>query len=325
MSDGNRSSDSGRSLGLPALLGRTAADKLLRGWPAKPFAAHGLRRSFAPLASLPFLESLDALLNAWPFAVQAHLPEASDEAISVDATPKDAKKLFESGMPLLFDQVQRISNVLRDWLGAIASDLGLPKMTLARCMVYATPDGKGTAAHFDQNVNLVLQLTGTKKWWLAANQSVAHPSQRHTLGLPIDPELASQLSAPLPLRAPGKKTSFTLEPGSLLFVPQGFWHGTEASGEALSLNFTYSQPSFADLFLAALKSRLLLSPDWRALADGVSSRELSRRNQAAARLQLLLAELVHDLPNWNAADILGATEGDEFGDPRALARPAGRS
>jgi len=296
--------------GLASLLGARTPDAFLRGaWPSRPFAVHGLGASVRELTALPFLQSLEAMLAAWPAQVQAHLPDASDEASAIDASPADAKKLFANRIGLLFNQVERISPVLRTWLGAIAYDLGLPRMTFSRCMVYATADGRGTAAHFDQNINFVLQLTGTKTWWLAPNESVAHPSQRHTLGQPLDPELASYLEAPMPERAPAASETFTLHPGSLLFVPQGHWHGTQASGEALSLNFTYSQPSFADLFTTALKSRLLLAPQWRAPADGASSRDPERRAQAAARLDELLAELAYDVRHWSAEGILQATEG----------------
>jgi 50S ribosomal protein L16 3-hydroxylase len=100
-----------------------------------------------------------------------------------------------------------------------------------------------------------------------------------------------------------------LKPGSMLFVPRGYWHRTEAAGDALALNFTFSQPTWIDLFTLALRSRLTLSPDWRALADGVNSEDKNRREEAAGKLEMLLVELTHDLPNWQAEDILNATEG----------------
>jgi 50S ribosomal protein L16 3-hydroxylase len=177
-------------------------------------------------------------------------------------------------------------------------------------MVYATPDGKGNAPHFDQNINFVLQLTGTKKWWLAPNEHVEHPSQRHTMGLPVDAELAGYVSEPFPIKMPATEKAYVLKPGSMLFVPQGYWHRTEATGEALSLNFTFSQPSWVDLFTSALRSRLLLSPEWRELADGVSSRDPELREMAALKFDALLMELKEDLPNWNAQDVLAATEGE---------------
>jgi 50S ribosomal protein L16 3-hydroxylase len=284
-------------------------DFLAEYWPGEPLVVHGLKDSVKALTGIPFLESLDVLLKSWPSPVQAHLPEVADEASSIDASPQDARKLFENKMGLLFNDAQRYSPVLSQWLAALHRDLGLPAMTHGRCMMYATPKGKGTAPHFDQNVNFVLQLHGTKKWWIAPNEHVENPMQRHTLGQPLDPELEPYTVTPLPARMPVPNQEILLEPGSLLFVPRGYWHSTLGESDALSLNFTYNQPTWIDLLTVALKSRLSLSSDWRELADGVSSADADRREIAELKFDALLAELVEDLPNWNASDILGATEG----------------
>ena len=127
----------------------------------------------------------------------------------------------------------------------------------------------------------------------------------------MDPELASYTDGKMPSKMPqAGLQEVILKPGSMLFVPRGFWHSTEAEGEALALNFTFSQPTWIDLFTLALRSRLSLSPDWRALADGVTSVDANRRLAAQKKLDILLADLVEDLPHWRAEDILGATEGD---------------
>ncbi len=296
--------------GLGALIApNSLSDFLANNWPHTPLVVHGLDKNIAQLKQLPFLHSLEALLNSWPTLVQAHLPDLKDEASAVDANPRDARKLYGNGMGLLFNNVQNISPELAEWLVAIRHELGLPTSTHARCMIYATPDGKGTAPHFDQNVNFVLQLHGTKTWSIAPNSSVQNPTQRHTLGQPIDPELASYLHDEFPRSMPDGAQQVILKPGSLLFVPRGYWHTTAASGEALALNFTFNQPTWIDLFTLALRSRLSLSPEWRELADGVTSDDPSRRQAAEKNLEGLLLELVDDLPHWRAADILGATEG----------------
>ncbi len=296
--------------GLAALIAPNSLSGFLaNNWPHTPFVVHDLGKTIAPLKQLPFLHSLEALLNSWPTLVQAHLPDLKDEASAVDANPSDARKLYRNGMGLLFNNVQNISPELAEWLVAVRRELGLPTSTHARCMVYATPDGKGTAPHFDQNVNFVLQLHGTKAWSIAPNTSVQNPTQRHTLGQSVDPELASYVDHEFPLSMPDDAQKVILKPGSLLFVPRGFWHTTAASGEALALNFTFNQPTWIDIFTLALRSRLSLSPEWRELADGVTSDDPSRRQTAEKNLERLLLELVDDLPHWRAADILGATEG----------------
>lgn len=301
----------GLETGLSKLIApHTVEEFLTNMWPHEPLTVHGVGNTLSELTSIPLLQSVDSLLNGWPKSVQAHLPDIADESSSIDASPKDAKKLFENRMALLFNNVETVLPELVPWLNAIATDLGLPTSTHARCMAYATPHGKGTAAHFDQNINFVLQLRGTKTWWLAPNESVTNPTQRHTIGQPLDPELGSYLDAEMPDKMPTKnQIKVELKPGSVLFVPRGWWHKTSADGEALALNFTFSQPTWMDVFTLALKSRLSLSPEWRELANGVTSRDAETRENAEIRFDELLAELVYDLPNWRAADILGATEG----------------
>ncbi|MDB4961172.1 MAG: hypothetical protein JWP01_1171 [Myxococcales bacterium] len=284
--------------GLDALLHPRTRGELLACYRAsEPFVVHGATEALAALGEIPILESLDALLRSWPYQVQVHLPEVADEASAISATPQDARKLFATGMGLLFDEVHTISPILAHWLEAIRKDLGLSALTQGRCLVYATPDGKGTAAHFDQNVNFVLQLHGTKTWWLATNTHVENPLTRYTIGQPIDPELRSY-AEPLPAEMPADRRSIVLTPGSLLFVPRGFWHSTEAAGDALSLNFTYSAPAWLDLVTAALRGRLAQSAAWRATALPA----------AKDQLEALLRELVDEVPHWAASDILAVTE-----------------
>jgi 50S ribosomal protein L16 3-hydroxylase len=238
------------------------------------------------------------------------LPDVSDESSAIDVSAKDARKLFANKMALLFNNVQTLSPELDNWLKALSKDLGLPSSTHARCMIYATPDGKGTAAHFDQNINFVLQIHGTKTWWIAPNTSIKNPTERFTIGQELDRELVSYIEAPMPKALPSAgKREIILMPGSVLFVPRGWWHSTEARGEALALNFTFSQPTWVDLFTLALRSRLTLSPAWREFADGVNSSDPERRLRAQDELDALLQELVEDLPNWRAQDILEATDG----------------
>lgn len=295
-------------MSLAKLLAPMSVEKFLsQSWPEAPYVTHGLK--IDELTTLSFLESLDRLLEQWPRKVQVHLPDVADESSAIEADPSDAKKLFANRMALLFNNAQTQSPVLQKWLADIHAELGLPRSTYSRCMIYATPDGKGTAAHFDQNINFVLQIRGTKTWWLAPNETFENPTERFTIGQPLDPELASYAMAEPPTSMPEPQEKIVLKPGSMLFVPRGYWHRTEASGEALALNFTFSQPTYIDLFLLALRSRLTLSHEWRALADGVTSSDPSRRELATAHLDRLLMDLTDDLPNWRAEDILGATEG----------------
>jgi 50S ribosomal protein L16 3-hydroxylase len=285
--------------GLAALIHPRAASELHASLARNaPFVVEGLRGSIAELVAIPFLASLEALLGSWPDLVEVHLPEVADEASAITASPADARKLFASGMGLLFDEAQRYAPQLLPWLDAIRVDIGVSALTRQRCLIYATPAGKGTAPHFDQNLNFVLQLHGTKTWHLAPNTHVARPMTRHTIGQPVDAELQSYARLPMPHELPAERTEIVLTPGSVLFVPRGMWHATHATTDALSLNFTFSAPTWIDVFTAALRSRLALSSSWRETAEPL----------AVATFEALLRELANDAASWTATDILAATE-----------------
>lgn len=275
-----------------------------------PVIAHEIQSDVMELSQLPFLKSLDSLLKTWPVQVDAYLPGIADEVNSKSVSVTEAKTLFASGSGLLFNDANNHSLPINEWLEAIKADLGLSTLTYARSLIYAIAKGRGTAPHFDQNINFVLQISGSKKWWIAPNQHVENPMSRHTIGAEIDPELASYTTNEFPDQFPANAAEFTLNPGSLLFVPRGSWHMTEALTDALSLNFTYSAPTWIDLLTSALRGRLAQSSQWRATADFVTDQQLFP--QAIESFDLLLAELAHDMDKWRAADILDATEMYKF-------------
>jgi 50S ribosomal protein L16 3-hydroxylase len=279
--------------GLAALIHPRAVSELDNLEREEIFVVHGVR--VAELFDIPFLESLERLLGSWPDQVDVHI---ADESNSVTASPHDARKLFASGMGLMFDEAQRYAPQLVLWLDAIRTDLGLSALTQQRCLVYATPAGKGTAPHFDHNVNFVLQLHGTKTWRLAPNTNVARPMTRYTMRQAVDPELQTYARLPMPDVMPADHTEVVLEAGSFLFVPRGTWHSTHATTDALSLNFTFTPPTWIDLFTAALRGRLAISSDWRETATP----------HANATFEALLRDLADDAQHWNATDILAVTE-----------------
>jgi 50S ribosomal protein L16 3-hydroxylase len=271
-----------------------------------PVVVHGDLGEFAELTELPFLESLTKLLDIWPSEVTAYMPGIADEGNSRKVSTDEARELFNNGSGLCFDDANHFSQLLEEWPQSLRADLGLPMLTVSRSLIYAIKEGRGTSAHFDQNINFIIQISGTKKWWISPNVHVENPLSRHTIGLDIDPELASYTESVMPDEMPEDAVEHILTPGSVLFLPRGAWHKTEALSDAVSLNFTFTAPSWIDILSAALRGRLAQSSEWRETADFVNDEQL--HPQAIAKFNQLLNELGHEVPHWRAEDILGATE-----------------
>lgn len=268
------------------------------------FCVHELSTLLKEFENIDFLQSFRSLIDKWTYDIDVHLEASRDEQTT--KTVEDgatALESFNKGRSLLFNDVNRQAPLLSDWLSAIQARLELSKHTFSRCLVYATPKDGGNAAHFDQNINFVLQLKGEKTWWTAPNTSVKNPLERHVVGKGAAPELSTYLDAPLPTEFPETEVqSFQLKPGSLLFVPPGVWHKTRAQSDALSLNFTFSAPSFLELFQSIVRGRLIGSELWREQAKALKNPDQEEK------LDFLIQHLASDMQNWSAKDIIEALE-----------------
>lgn len=274
----------------------------------RPFVAHNLSFIHDVLSKKTHLQSLPSLINQWPAKVDVHLPDASDEISTLEVNSTDAYKMYRNKMGLLFNHIERYDDEYNELLFAFMMALGFSKQSFARALVYATPEGGGTATHFDQNINLIFQLKGKKRWWIAQNETFINPLTRHTLHQELDPELASYQESPLPEKMPENAQEILLEEGSFLFLPRGCWHKTSGEEEALALNFTYTVPTWIDLFGAAIRGRLSGDPKWRESAIGFDDMDSSI--EAQEKFDELLNEFKNEFTHWNAAQILGVTEGN---------------
>jgi 50S ribosomal protein L16 3-hydroxylase len=280
-------------------------------WPKEPLFIEAQTGKLQALITSPDLKSLEALAAARSMKVRACLPDFDDEYSSIHLDPKDALKAYRNQMTLVFDSMHLQDPHINTALHNIRRDLGLVtggeenNLCKSRSIVYATPKGAGTRMHFDANVNFILQLSGSKRWILAPNTSVMNPTERFTMGAPEMPKaLEKQFHDVLPSEIPDDAIEVLMEPGTVLFVPRGYWHMTLAEEDSLSLNFTFSQPTFADVFTKSMQELLLTSPDWRELADGLESKDAKRREAAVIRLQILMTNLADGFSDISAEQLL---------------------
>lgn len=250
----------------------TREDFLARHWPEQHAVAHGPVGRLDALAALP---DLDGLLRVYEDQVRVALADKRDEHSSRLVDPAEAAQLHADGMALIFNSVERFLPPVQYWLDALRTELSLPLKCDPRSIVYASPKGSGNSPHFDANANFVVQLKGTKLWRLAPNRHVVNPTDRWAMNQDDLPEeLEAYVEDALPNQMPADALTFSLTPGSVLFVPRGYWHETESNEDTLALNFTFGQPTWADLMLTALRTRLLKHPQWRALARPERAQDL---------------------------------------------------
>jgi len=193
--------------------------------------------------------------------------------------PSNAIEFHGIGATLYFVNVPlpALTDSLADFLGA-------PRRKVIASLFF-TPAGGGAVPHFDKNENFTIQLTGAKRWQVGETPMVAAAPDSYTLGSStITPALAPLLAEAL--RPPERTVD--LEPGTLLYVPRGTVHHTQAGEPSWSLNLSYSPSTWLDLLLVGLRERLAASPRWRGMVTGAGGDAAARD---ANQLPELLAEL----------------------------------
>ena len=285
-------------------------------WPKKPLFIPGTHDKLGKLMELPLLASLEALVEARTGKVRACLPDFDDEYSSLQLEARDALKAYRNNMTLVFDSMNLENELISGMLKNIRRELGLVtggeenNLCKARSIAYATPAGCGTRLHFDANANFVLQVSGSKRWMLAANTSVDNPTERFTTGANEMPAaLENQCHAELLEELPEDCSEVLMEPGSVLFVPRGYWHATSTEEDSLSLNFTFSQPTWADVLTKSLQEHLLSKPEWRELADGLEGDHEARKISAVKHFGELLQGLGPEFSSLTAQQLLNLMPG----------------
>jgi 50S ribosomal protein L16 3-hydroxylase len=215
---------------------------------------------------------------------------------SINAGPAEALNLYHAGMTLYFPLSRA---PLRSWAQRLAVELGVSPERI-QMSIFACRTGGGLECHFDANENFTVQLKGQKRWRVSDSRSV----EATTSNSGTDNRAASDLHVyrfePLPLEMPAPASEVDLQPGSVLYVPQGSWHETEASGESLSLNICVQATSWLDhVLLPALRASLLQNAKWRRWPTGMFG-TAEARNAARDELAQLLEGLPQDLRDLTA-------------------------
>ncbi len=203
---------------------------------------------------------------------------------TVDAA--EAQEFYDAGATLYFLDVP-----LPSLTNAVADSLGAPRDRVLASL-FLTPPNAGAAPHFDKNENFTVQLTGRKRWHVGDAPALKNAPEGHIcgrpLGAPLD-ELRAQVVDP-------PRSWIELAAGSLLYVPRGVVHGTEAGEASWSLNLSYTRLMWVELICEELKYELAKLPEWRESVAGVgtgSDKEAQRMNPVPgliAQLQKILEQ-----------------------------------
>lgn len=271
---------------LKALLSSEAAEEFLTEyWPHRPFVAQGDPARFPSALRAQELTSVPALARCYRGSLRFTHGRQSDQMIQIDRV--DPAILFDMGLTLNFEDIGPYIPGAVEFLRGLELELGLNESSLVMS-AFASPHQDGLGCHYDAQDVISIQLHGTKRFHFAPVREIAMPygTQYIPGGRPYD-EMYAQAQNGFPDNKNVKFETAEMKPGTVLFLPRGTWHYTEAGEPSLSLSVTISPPTLLDCALEQLRWLLLQDSAWRQPLYGATANGAMHENLRAHTQRLL--------------------------------------
>jgi ribosomal protein L16 Arg81 hydroxylase len=114
---------------------------------------------------------------------------------------------FQQGATVILNQVHKRVPAIAQFAAALKHELGYSTQVNAYC---SFPEKQGFSAHYDTHEVFILQVEGTKQWFVFTD-TMTYP-------------LVDQKSSSLPAPETPPYLSCILHPGDVLYIPRGHWH-----------------------------------------------------------------------------------------------------
>lgn len=286
-----------------------SAAAFLASYPGTPFHAAG------PLSRLPpFAGELSLGWLSEHYTDRLDLHADDSRPVSIDAAgPEAVLWLLERCGGITFERIERFVPGLQAWCAELAAELALPPhATRPRCNAFASPRSSGYQFHFHYEGALLVQLDGHKSARLAPVRGgppvvQADLNQRFEEGFGSEPRpmaVHAQFAATGFPAPPGEQETevYELSPGSVLYIPPGYWHATRCLSErSFAFSIFIATPRLYEVFLRALELALLADPAWR---EPVASRSITDRASSWTRLDAMRAQFGRVAAGLRPEDLL---------------------
>lgn len=257
-----------------------------------------------PLARLSRLTGLVALRNigqlaAARAALGQDLRVVGPDGFAADLPAREALHFYHRGDHLSCPRLEDTIPELRSVLAELARDLDEQPQHFYAGM-FATAGMRGATMHYDDVLTFNVQLHGEKLWRMAPNHHVENPLRA---GNTRDDQAPRFARRPLPATMPSEATAFRVKPGSVVFIPRGYWHETEPEGESFAVYFSVRPATWATRVLHELRRQLESQAAWRAYPTALE-RGRSRRPALEQQIRALLPQLRGVVDGLAPADVL---------------------
>ncbi len=247
---------------LKALLGAESLGEFLSEyWPGRIYVARGELERLPQALLHEELNHFESLSRRYKGVVSFFGDAKSGHMVPVEGIEAGAP--YRCGLSVYLTDVApyfpEIDRMIRD----LESELGINE-GCARAGVFASPTSGGISCHYDSVDVISVQLRGTKKFDVAPVAGLSNPWGFQFIpgSRPID-DLYPQAGEGFPDWENSEFQTVEMTPGTVLYMPRGTWHRTEAQGDSIAVSIGMEAPSAAECVLEQLRLLLLQDPAWR--------------------------------------------------------------
>jgi JmjC domain len=247
---------------LQVLLGAEVLDEFFDDyWPDRVFVAHGDKERLPEALLDKELNEFDALSRRYKGIVSFFGDARSGHMVPVEGI--EAAAPYRCGLSVYLTDVSPYFPEIERLIRKLELELGVNE-GCARAGVFAAPNSCGISCHYDAVDVFSIQLHGTKKFDLAPVTELRYPwGSQHISGNRPTDDLYPQATEGFPEWENAEFQTVEMRPGSVLYMPRGHWHRTEAAGDSISVSIGMQPPSAAECVLEQLRLLLLQDPAWR--------------------------------------------------------------
>ncbi|VAW76837.1 hypothetical protein MNBD_GAMMA15-2615 [hydrothermal vent metagenome] len=277
---------------LSSLLDESALKHFLTTWPDQPVFTHGPRSRLPDIFQTSALKSIDKLSNAYHGCTMESDLRADGKMKTV--TDK-VNTILARGHTAHLGDVSPLINGMDNFLQQLAGELGIDTDSI-RAAAFVSETGNGASCHYDVLEVISIQLIGTKHFYIAPVHEIRYPyGYQYCPESPPYDSLYPQISRSFPDYTTQDFKQIDMQPGSVLCMPRGTWHHTEANSTSMSISLVLSPPNEIENLVDQLTVTLLQNAEWRRPRYGLKGK---KTNGKSISVRLETPEHTAEIIKW---------------------------
>lgn len=255
-------------------------------WQKKPLLIKGNCERFSSLFDKTAFEQ--ALRQCDGLKISAR--DGQGVSVERNCHPLQAQAAFRAGATVCISGIQ--SNARLDqFTQAFAQEVLQAGQLSFNC--YYSPNGHGFSLHLDDHPVWILQIEGKKKWWYSKEP---YDNPLSTVSFAPGATVAHvPWAAPIPRPDESHFHQAVLEPGDVLYLPEGTWHRAAAEGESLALTLACGRTCALDLVQQAVATRIAHRRSLRENLPGAWAQTLAQTSTTPQALEVKFAAVIDEL------------------------------